>query len=101
MKTWHGTPNGYQNKRCRCEDCKSAMREYSRARKKAVLQGVPSACDLCSRSDRRLVWDHDHDTMKSRGWICHQCNTGLGLLGDTEFAVLRALDYLEEFYEEN
>lgn len=101
METWHGTPNGYQNKRCRCGDCKSAMREYNRARKAAVAQGVPPRCDLCSRDDRRLVWDHDHSTMKSRGWICHQCNTGLGLLGDSPETIRNAIRYLKGHYESN
>lgn len=27
----HGTMNGYQNHRCRCDDCKSARSEFGRS----------------------------------------------------------------------
>lgn len=34
---WHGTPNGYQNYRCRCEPCKKSNSDY---RKKRLQQSV-------------------------------------------------------------
>lgn len=27
---WHGTPGGYSNHKCRCDDCRQAAREYRR-----------------------------------------------------------------------
>lgn len=30
MEDWHGTPNGYGNKKCRCDDCRDAWNEYHR-----------------------------------------------------------------------
>lgn len=35
MEEWHGTPNGYSNKKCRCDKCRVAWNEYCRARKAA------------------------------------------------------------------
>jgi hypothetical protein len=58
----------------------------------------PSLCECCGRppgAKRPLALDHDHETGKFRGWLCHRCNTALGLLGDTIAAVKRALAYLE------
>jgi len=40
--------------------------------------------------------DHDHTTGVVRGVLCKPCNTGLGLLGDSEEGLSRALDYLRE-----
>lgn len=59
----------------------------------------PNACENCGRESwlevRDLALDHDHATGKFRGWLCHTCNTGLGLLGDNREGLLRALAYLD------
>jgi hypothetical protein len=55
----------------------------------------PEACEMCGRIQKKaLHLDHDHATGKFRGWLCNQCNTGLGLLGDSITAVERAITYL-------
>ena len=45
------------------------------------------SCAACQSADPRSKrgWhtDHDHDTGKVRGILCHPCNTVLGLLGDS------------------
>lgn len=41
-----------------------------------------------------LEKENDHVTGQFRGWICHGCNTGIGLLGDTVDSVKAALDYM-------
>ena len=54
--------------------------------------GTPCAC--CGRIDK-LFCDHDHATGKFRAWICRNCNSGIGLLGDSEPGLKQALAYLE------
>ena len=54
--------------------------------------GTPCAC--CNRIDK-LFCDHDHATGKFRAWICRNCNSGIGLLGDSEPGLKQALAYLE------
>lgn len=51
-------------------------------------------CDLCKRTDKLLVFDHDHKTKEFRGWLCSGCNTALGKLGDSLESLLRAIKYL-------
>jgi hypothetical protein len=53
--------------------------------------GTP--CECCGRS-RRLCMDHDHRTDEFRGWLCRQCNTAIGGLGDDLEGVKKALAYL-------
>lgn len=59
----------------------------------------PDACECCFRKPagrfKNLVLDHCHATGKFRGWLCGQCNRGLGLLGDTSVCIERALIYLK------
>jgi hypothetical protein len=52
-------------------------------------------CDCCSKKTDRLCLDHCHKTLKFRGWVCNECNTGLGLLGDNKEGLNVALKYLE------
>ena len=54
--------------------------------------GTPCAC--CKRVDR-LYCDLDHATKLFPGWVCRQCNAGMGLLGDSEEGLKQALAYLE------
>ena len=55
--------------------------------------GTP--CQLCDRIDK-LFCDHDHVSKQFRGWICRNCNSSLGLMGDSEKGVLKALAYLQK-----
>lgn len=56
-------------------------------------------CGICNSpeaecSRKRLFVDHDHETSRVRGLLCHKCNTGLAMLGDSESAVHAADMYL-------
>ena len=57
----------------------------------------PKQCEICERPevDKRLCLDHCHESGVFRGWICDNCNLGLGLLGDNVLSVQRALMYLQ------
>ena len=55
---------------------------------------TPYPCDLCGKSITKLNCDHDHETGKFRGWLCHRCNIALGMLGDNAVGLRRALQYL-------
>jgi hypothetical protein len=52
-------------------------------------------CKIC-RLERKLHADHDHETGKFRGMICHKCNSILGYVGDNPHFLRRAALYLEE-----
>lgn len=56
-----------------------------------------STCNLCGRAPRngkRLQRDHDHDTGKPRGLLCHLCNRALPQWMSASW-LRRAADYLE------
>ena len=76
-----------------CKECKAAER---RQLDQLRQEGIPSPrgfCDCCGKTSK-LVLDHDHNTGKFRGWLCHSCNIGIGHLGDNIPGLIRALAYL-------
>lgn len=59
-------------------------------------------CTICLKvDDDTLVIDHCHDTGVVRGLLCHECNSGIGLLGDNRKAVYKAYKYLLAFEKEH
>jgi Recombination endonuclease VII len=52
-------------------------------------------CGICLRVNGKLRVDHCHSTKKFRGLLCHHCNSGLGLFGDSIESLQRAIDYLK------
>jgi hypothetical protein len=56
-------------------------------------------CDCCGKDisgvQRRCV-DHDHLTGRIRGALCHSCNLGIGMLGDSIEGVMNAVRYLKK-----
>jgi hypothetical protein len=65
----------------------------------ALREGQHGACAICSRpfrGTRDCNVDHDHETGKVRGLLCHDCNTGIGSLGDDVRRLELAIAYLKE-----
>ena len=57
-------------------------------------------CEICGHVDKRVKAmhvDHDHETNKLRGTLCHDCNTGLGLFDDSTPRLLSAVQYLARY----
>lgn len=70
-----------------------------------ILDAQNGVCAICEKEEtrkdhtnkkpRRLAVDHDHKANKIRALLCSNCNTAIGLLGDSTETVKAALDYLE------
>jgi hypothetical protein len=84
--TWH---------RPECMDCNlKHQRNYYKLRKKQTTPPPGTPCECCGLTNQTLCWDHCHDSLEHRGWLCANCNTAIGKLGDDIEGVLKALDYL-------
>lgn len=61
-----------------------------------LVERQAGRCAICGKTPTAtsLHIDHDHATGRVRGLLCISCNTGLGKLGDSEEALMRAIDYL-------
>lgn len=106
--------DGYQSQ---CKSCRSASRNVSTVEERGrslmrrygltypdyekLLERQANRCGCCGEvfgttNRTRPVVDHDHVTGRVRGLLCGNCNTGIGMLGDTPTGLLNALRYLNQ-----
>jgi len=52
--------------------------------------------ELGYKTKAPFMIDHDHDTLKIRGLLCHGCNTGLGLFRENRLFLREAIKYLSK-----
>ncbi len=62
---------------------------------KKLKKDQKNICKICGKKTKLYV-DHNHDTGKVRGLLCHKCNTGIGLLNDNLELLEKAVKYLKE-----
>ena len=91
-----GTKNSagifYLRRECRyCQhaDWKERRKLYS------ISPPKPGCCGCCHKKIKTLELDHQHKPVLFRGWLCKECNTGMGALGDNLRGILQAAIYLE------
>ena len=83
----------YLEKKCR--QCHTIL-EKERREVRKIAPPKPDACDSCHKKNKKLELDHKHGTLIFKGWVCGDCNSGGGRLGDTLEGVLQHAVYLEK-----
>ena len=79
-----------------CKACKHVHTKLSRKYRKTKKHLFNGHCEYCNTElefDKAHV-DHSHETHEFRGWLCNNCNVGLGRLGDNEEGLLKGVEYL-------
>lgn len=59
------------------------------------LRAQAKACSICGYEER-LVLDHNHSTGVKREFLCHHCNTALGLLNEDPERMERMIAYVRK-----
>jgi DNA-directed RNA polymerase subunit RPC12/RpoP len=63
-----------------------------------IKEGQDYRCAICGvheeNTTKSLALDHDHATGKVRGYLCNNCNRGIGLLKDSVEVLSKAIEYL-------
>ena len=94
-------------------ECKECTKKANQGKAKAYkLAGKPETpgpgycCDLCgcdpgakySNKYKKMVskvcFDHCHETLTHRGWLCDNCNRSMGMLGDDVNGMLKSAIYI-------
>lgn len=83
-----------------CVECDNHHRGTRRTLRRKHFHNKPDKCDCCGRSESEsksgsLHLDHCYKTGKLRGWLCPQCNSGIGKLDDSVEGLKKAIAYLE------
>lgn len=67
-----------------CDSCRVGFLPY----------GDEDLCQGCCGCipERTIHLDHDHDLMLFRGWLCSNCNTGIGMFGDGRPGTIERLE---------
>jgi hypothetical protein len=94
--------------RSECKECNKKLRNArDRARKMAPKIPNNYVCPICERTEEQVKnrggkklgpWccDHDHETGDYRGYLCHDCNRGIGILNDDPNRLRKAAKYIED-----
>lgn len=78
------------------ECCKSRNKAYRERTRKIAKSGQ---CQICSDTFKVLVYDHDHNNGKFRGYLCRRCNVMIGMAKDQSRILLNGIRYLIAYYE--
>lgn len=77
----------------RCKDCCTSYRKLLNIAKKNAPE-KPEHCECCGKKVDIWFCDHFPDTDKFRGWVCFECNTAAGYVGDTYHGAVKLVQYL-------
>lgn len=82
----------YKAKRRGYEPCKATPEEIELC--------FTGSCQICETAEadlpRKLAIDHCHKTGRFRGWLCCECNKGVGFLGDDVRGIIERLTRYEK-----
>ena len=85
----------------RCKVCEK-LRYLMKKELLRTAPPKPEICDCCGKNPqdqqypKPICLDHNHKTGSFRGWLCDDCNLGIGKLGDDLEGVMRAVRFLEK-----
>lgn len=78
--------------------CKECSREYDKglaaAKKTAPPKPKNNLCECCGTEVTQWFCDHYPNSELFRGWVCRNCNTAAGLVGDTHDGAVKLFNYL-------
>ena len=85
-----------------CRTCRQihrkVVRNANREDYETLLDKQNNACAICGITaqeiGKKLIIDHNHETLKIRGLLCWRCNSGLGFFKDSQSHLAMAIEYL-------
>lgn len=86
----------YRNvcKACRSYDRQRQTYKLTQEQQEALL--ALRRCEICGATGVRFEIDHNHETGKVRGLLCHNCNIALGQIKEKITTLNAMINYLEE-----
>ena len=95
---------GRRKLRGTCTPCELA--DFQVRRKLQKAHGPAGSCVICDmlgikNSEASIFLDHNHKTLKFRGWLCSGHNNAVGQFKDDPLAMIMGIKYLmtDEYYD--
>ena len=94
-------------RRSECRKCREYIKPIPSRVRKIYEKNNPKPkkgdyfhCPICKRTliiekSRDVNLDHCHKTGEIRGWVCNDCNTGMGKFKDDVSVIQRAIQWLK------
>ena len=60
-----------------------------------LLHKQNNKCAICNKKMNKICIDHNHETNRTRGLLCHNCNLLIGHAQENENILLSAIKYLQ------
>lgn len=73
---------------------RAGIKNFSYPQYTQLLESQNHQCAICRQHLIKTAVDHDHQTGRVRGILCHQCNCGIGNFKDNPESLTRAAYYL-------
>jgi hypothetical protein len=91
------TSTGAFKRKFRTKECVICRNKSVNAKNRLMKTAPPKSktCDICDDPGKKY-FDHCHKELKFRGWLCNNCNTGLGKFKDNIEILGKAIKYLSE-----
>ena len=87
---------------CVAQDHREKIYGVDNTQYQTTLKRQGGGCAICglpegkSHKLKRLCVDHCHGSGRTRGLLCHACNTGIGHFNDNPHLLRKASEYLQE-----
>ena len=86
--------SGSEGRRNTCKSCSNEMAKIRHKLKRSYPVPPPGRCPVCDKQTNHWVLDHCHTTSEFRGYICNDCNLGIGKFDDNPNIIYKAWRYL-------
>jgi hypothetical protein len=102
LESFNFSHNKHSGRSYTCKKCQQEHKRIKGCIRKIHPVPPPGHCPICSKfvdGTKKNKWnlDHCHETDEFKGYICRECNLGLGLFKDDPKIMIKAHEYLLSF----
>ena len=79
-----------------CRECSNRLKVLRKKLRDENPPPISGNCPICGTFTEHWILDHCHFSNEFRGYICNNCNLGLGRFNDDVLLLKSAIKYLDD-----